>query len=252
MDLGLAGRVYLVTGGSAGLGLASARALVAEGARVVLGARDPDRLAAAVTELGPDQAEGVAADNADEASAERLVATAMGRFGRLDGALVSVGGPPPGGAMDTGDDAWRAAFESIFLGAVRLARTVATAPGVGEGAAILFVLSTSVRTPLGGLAVSNGLRPGLAMVAKTLADELGARGIRVNGILPGRFATDRMAEVDAGLSDEARRAALAMIPLGRQGDPAEFGAMAAVLLSPLASYVTGTVLAVDGGSLRTL
>jgi len=116
------------------------------------------------------------------------------------------------------------------------------------------VLSSSVRAPLPEMAISNGLRPGLAMVAKTLADELGPRGVRVNGLLPGRIATDRVAELDAstGDPDGARRAAEASIPLGRYGEPAEFGAVAAFLLSPAASFLTGVMLPVDGGLLRSL
>jgi 3-oxoacyl-[acyl-carrier protein] reductase len=251
MDLLVRDKAFIVAGGSRGLGFATARVLVDEGARVVVSGRDMERVREAVDELGADRAEGVAADNADPATADHLIGAAEGRFGRVDGALISVGGPPPGPVMATGDDAWRSSFESVFLGALRLARAVAEAAG-GDGASIVFVLSTSVRSPIPGLAVSNGLRPGLAMVAKTLADELGPRAIRVNGILPGRIATERMAELDAGADEAARRAALAAIPLGRHGQPEEFGRMAALLLSPVASYVTGSLLTVDGGALRTL
>jgi 3-oxoacyl-[acyl-carrier protein] reductase len=153
--------------------------------------------------------------------------------------------------MDTGDDTWRSAFETVFLGAVRLARAVAEVAGPG-GASIAFVLSTSVRSPIPNLAVSNGLRPGLSMVAKTLADELGHKAVRVNGIMPGRIATERLRALTDGDSEEARREDLASIPLGRYGEPEEFGRMAAILLSPIASYVSGSLLTVDGGSLRAL
>ena len=123
------------------------------------------------------------------------MAAAQGRWGRLDGALVSVGGPPAGEALALDDDAWRAGFESVFLGALRIARAVTSTLG-DEGGSLAFVLSSSVKQPIPGLAASNGLRPGLAMLAKTMADELGPRNIRVNGLLPGRLDTDRVRELD--------------------------------------------------------
>jgi len=249
LDLGLADKVFVVTGGSQGLGLATAQALVAEGARAVLSARDAAVLERAAASLGAGSAAWVAADNADPGTPQRLVAAARQEFGRLDGALISVGGPPGGTAMDTGDDAWRAAFESVFLGAVRLSRVLAGE--LPEGGALLFVLSSSVRVPIPSLALSNGLRPGLAGWAKTLADELGPRGIRVNGLLPGKMATGRIIELDARRGDpaEVRAAASQGIPLRRYGEPAEFGAVAAFLLSPAASYITGAMIPVDGGAL---
>ena len=124
MDLGLHDRVYIVTGGTRGLGRATAEALIVDGARVVVSSRSDDNVATAADQLG---AVGIAADNADPAAADRLVQATLDAFGRLDGALVSVGGPPPGGVMDVTDEQWRSAFESVFLGAVRLARAVATA-----------------------------------------------------------------------------------------------------------------------------
>ncbi|MFL6105341.1 MAG: SDR family NAD(P)-dependent oxidoreductase, partial [Marmoricola sp.] len=194
----LDGSAYVVTGGTRGLGLATARLLVAEGARALVTGRSQDNVDAAVVELGSG-ADGIVADSADPTSAERVVARALELFGRLDGALISVGGPPTGTAMGTPDEVWTSAFESVFVGALRTARSVAGAI-TGQGS-IAFVLSSSVRAPLANLAVSNGLRPGLAMVAKTLADELGPRGIRVNGLLPGRIGTERVAELDAGTGD---------------------------------------------------
>jgi 3-oxoacyl-[acyl-carrier protein] reductase len=249
VDIGLSGRVYIVTGGTRGLGRACADALVADGARVVVSSRDDIAVQQAVNELGgKESAVGVAADNADESTPERLLAAAKDNFRRLDGALISVGGPPAGDVMSTTDEQWQASFESVFLGAVRLARAIAET--LSEGGAIGLVLSTSMRSPIGGLAISNGLRPGLGMVAKTMADELGPRGVRVFGLLPGRISTARMLELAP--DEDTRRGLAEQIPLRRFGEPAEFGRVAAFLLSPAASYLTGVMVPVDGGALRAL
>ncbi|MEU6475906.1 SDR family oxidoreductase [Streptomyces sp. NPDC047017] len=247
MDLGLKDRVYVVTGATRGLGGAAARELVADGAKVVISGRDEQRVADAAAALGPNAA-GVAVDNADDGAPERLIAAARERFGGFHGILVSVGGPPPGFVADNTDEQWRSAFESVFLGAVRLAR--AAAAELEAGGAIGFVLSGSVYEPIPGLTVSNGLRPGLAGFAKSLADELGPRGIRVVGLLPGRIDTDRVRELDGLSADPAatRTASESRIPLRRYGTPEEFGRTAAFVLSPAASYLTGLMLPVDGGS----
>ncbi|MFE4921221.1 SDR family oxidoreductase [Streptomyces sp. NPDC056661] len=246
MDLELKDRVYIVTGATRGLGNATARELVADGAKVIITGRDEKRVEAAAAELGSD-AVGLAADNADPAAAQRLVDAAHERFGRLDGILISVGGPAPGFVADNTDEQWQSAFDSVFLGAVRLARTAAAA--LGEGGVIGFVLSGSVHEPIAGLTISNGLRPGLAGFAKSLAVELGPRGIRVVGVLPARIDTDRVRELDAlsGDAEASRAAAEARIPLRRYGTPQEFGRTAAFLLSPAASYLTGIMVPVDGG-----
>jgi 3-oxoacyl-[acyl-carrier protein] reductase len=270
MDLHLRDRVYLVTGGSRGLGFAAAEALVAEGARVVVSSPSEDSVAAAAARLADDAAVAdsvvwLAADNADAATPERLIATAEDRFGRLDGALVSVGGTPAGTVASTPDDAWRGSFESVFLGAIRLARVLGThltgsGNGLGSGAlagtggSVVFVLASSVRVPLAELAVSNGLFPGLAGVVKMLAEDLGPSGIRMNGILPVRIATERVRQLDAliGDPDEVRARKSEAIPLRRYGEPEEFGRVAAFLLSPAASYITGAMIPVDGGSIRAI
>lgn len=253
MDLKLTDRVYILTGATRGLGRATAEALVADGARVVISGRTADAAVAAAVELGgPDRAIGVAADNADTGAPARLLAAAHDAWGRVDGALISVGGPPGGQVAGMTDEQWTAAFDTVFLGAVRLAREIGAA--LDDGGALAFVLSTSVREPVPGLAISNGLRPGLAMVAKALADELGPRGIRVNGLLPGRVGTDRVAELDDATGDAAgsRERWQQWIPLRRYGDPAEFGRVAAFLLSPAASFVSGAMVPVDGGMSRGL
>ena len=297
MDLGLRDRAYLVTGGSRGLGFAAAQALVAEGARVLISAPHEATATAAVARLGqgdpPGAADWVVADNADPAAPGQLIAAARQRFGRLDGALISVGGSPGGTIASITDDQWHSAFESVFLGAVRLARTLAadlgaerepgsglgrgrggTAGGAvgrdgagqragggagagsartGTGGSIVFVLAASVRAPLPGLGISNGLFPGLAGVVKALADEHGPAGVRVNGVLPVRIATDRVRQLDAlaGDPDEVRARLSRDIPLRRYGEPEEFGRTAAFLLSPAASYTTGAMIPVDGGAIRS-
>jgi len=270
MDLGLRDRVYLITGGSRGLGFAAAQALVGEGARVLISAPHESTAAAAVARLIHDAAPHAAAwnvaDNADPDAPSQLITAARDRFGRLDGALISVGGSPSGTIADTGDDAWRSAFESVFLGAIRLARALAadlvdarhdsatTASSTGTGGSIAFVLAASVRAPLPGLAISNGLFPGLAGVVKTLADEHGPSGTRINGLLPVRIATDRVRQLDAllGDPDEVRARISKTIPLRRYGEPTEFGQAAAFVLSPAASYITGAMIPIDGGAIRSI
>ncbi len=245
MDLQLAGKVFVLTGASRGLGLATARVLTGEGAHVVLAARSPGVVDVA-HRLGGT---GVVCDLADVDAPERIVDAARTAYGRLDGALLSVGGPPAGTALGLTDDQWTSAFDSVFLGAVRMCRAVVD--GLDAGGSIALVLSTSVKAPISGLAASNGLRPGLAMLAKTMADELGGRSIRVNGLLPGRVDTDRVRELD-GPDPAVRAERAAAIPLGRYGEPEEFGRVAAFVLSPAASYVTGAMIPVDGGATRAL
>jgi 3-oxoacyl-[acyl-carrier protein] reductase len=251
MDLGLTDRVYILTGASRGLGRGTADVLVAEGARVVVSARDQASVDAAVAELGPSSV-GVAADLGDPDTPERLIDAALAHHGRLDGVLVSVGGPPAGGVLDVSDEDWTGAFGSVFLGAVRMVRTAV--PALDEGGSIALVLSRSVKEPLDNLAISNGLRPGLGMLVKSLAGEVGPRGIRVNGLMPGVLDTDRIRELNAGAEDPAaaRRSAEGAIPLRRYGRPDEFGRVAAFVLSPAASYVSGALVPVDGGAQRPL
>ena len=269
MDLGLRDRVYLVTGGSRGLGFAAAQALVADGARVLLSAPHEATASSAAARLAPDVAADVAAwvvaDNADPATPGRLIAAARDRFGRLDGALISVGGSPPGTVAATTDEAWRSAFESVFLGAVRLARVLAAdLGGTGDGGAVggsltgaggsIWFTDPGLRVPLAELAISNGLFPGLAGVVKTLAGELGPAGVRINGLLPVRIATDRVRELDAlrGDPDEVRARLSRHIPLRRYGEPEEFGRAAAFVLSPAASYITGAMIPIDGGAISSI
>ena len=253
MDLGLAGKAFIVTGGTRGLGLATARALVDEGACVLVVGREPTTAQAAAEQLG-GSATWLAGDLSDASLPDSATQACIAAFGCVDGALVSVGGPPPGSVLTTSDAAWESAFASVFLGSVRMMRTAVEAVSTTAGhGSIAVVLSTSAQELAGGLSASNGLRPGLAMLVKDLADEVGHLGIRVNGLLPGRIATDRLLGLEQATGDpeQARAASVAEIPLGRHGDPGEFGRVAAFVLSPAASYVTGTLIRVDGGLTRS-
>lgn len=247
MDLELAGKAFIVTGGTDGLGLAATKILTAEGANVLVTGRTEARLPQAREELGPyaDKVAFLAGDNADAGLPARLDGAVAERWGRLDGLLVSVGGPPAGKALTTDDATWRQAFESIFLGTVRLVRDLSAV--MSDGGAIALVLAVSAKEAAPTLPISNGLRPGLALLAKSFADELGPRNIRVNTLLPNLFATGRVRQM---LGDA--EPPVANLALKRIGDPAELGRMAAVLLSPAASYVTGAALSVDGGQLKGL
>lgn len=250
MDLGLDGRVFLCTAASAGLGLASARALVAEGARVGLVARPGDKLDAAARELGP-AALAIPGDLCDAEVADQAVRRLTEHFGRIDGAVVSVGGPPRGSVLEVDDQTWQQSFNLVFLAALRVVRAVCA---VQPAPRLALVLSSSTKSPLDHMAPSNGLRPGLGMLVKQLADEIGPAGGRAVGLLPGTIATDRITELTNAAEDpDAAMAQYAQdIPLGRMGDPAEFGQVAAFLVSDAASYVTGAMIAIDGGRSRTL
>jgi 3-oxoacyl-[acyl-carrier protein] reductase len=246
---------FVVGGGSRGLGRAVAEELVREGARVLLVARGEESLAEAAAALGP-LATPVAADLGSPGGAD-AVARAVDEHagGRLDGALVNQGGPPPGNALDLTDDDWRLAFELCVAGPIRLVR--ALAPRFAAGASVVFVASSSTRRPIPGLDASNVLRPGVAALVGCLARELGP-AVRVNAVSPGRFDTERGEAVlearagERGVSVEEERARMeAAIPLRRFGETAELARAAAFLLSPASSYVTGANLAVDGGLVVT-
>ena len=257
MDLELHERTFIVSGASKGLGLATAESLVREGANVILMARDAARLQSVAESLG-DSATAVSGDLDDPDLVARGINRAYEAYGRLDGALVSVGGPPAGSVLTTTDEQWSSSFGTVFLGGLRMMREVARntasqgSEKAGVGSSIAIVLSSSAIQVLTGISISNGLRPGLGLLVTDLADEVGPLNVRVNGLLPGRFDTQRVRELDAatGDADANRQRLSAAIPLRRYGSAEEFARVATFVLSPAASYVTGTLIAVDGGSTR--
>jgi len=254
MDLGLTGARALVGGGSGGLGGAVAAALRGEGAQVGLVARPSGRLDAAAAAL---DALAVPADLATPDGPASAVAAGVEAFGGLDLLVVNSGGPPPGRFADLDEAAWTRAIDGTLWSAVRLLQSALPHLREGRDPAILVILSSSVREPIPALTTSNLIRPGLAGLIKSLVEEIAP--IRINGLAPGRLATDRIAVLDANRAatagitvEEVQRRTMERIPLGRYGDPAELGRVAAFLLSPAASYVTGAIVPVDGGMVRAL
>ena len=255
MDLGLAGKLFVVGGASRGLGRAVAEQLVAEGSRAILVSRDENALAQTARRLG-EGAHPLAADLSDPRSVEEIAGAAREIGGDLGGVLVNSGGPPFGAALDLDDEQWLAAFSSLVAGPIRLLR--ALLPLMGDGASVLFVTSSSVRQPIPNLDASNVLRPGVAALAKCLARELAPK-IRVNSLAPGRIDTERARSLDAstaralGISkEEARSRASEALPMGRYGEPQEIGRAAAFLHPPAASYINGVPLQAHGGSASAL
>jgi len=254
MDLRLAGARALVGGGSGGLGSAIGAALVAEGSTVGLLARPGTKLDAAAGALG---ATAIPADLSTRDGPADAVASAVAAFGGLDLLVVNSGGPPPGTFDELDEAGWQSAIDGTLWSAVRILREALPHLRDGRDPAILVILSSSAREPIPGLTTSNLIRPGLAGLIKSLVPEIAP--VRINGLAPGRIATDRIAQIDAarsrqtGLSvDEVARQTVARIPLGRYGEPAELGRVAAFLLSPAASYVTGAIIPIDGGMIRAL
>lgn len=262
MSLGLENARALVMGSSRGLGYAVAEALASEGARLALVSRDRERVQAAAERLRTGtgaEVHALTADLADPDAPARAVADARERLGGLDALLNNTGGPPPGAFEALDDAAWARGFELTLMSVVRTLRSALPILSEDGGGAALTVLSSSVGRPIPNLDLSNTFRPALAALTVSLSKQWAPRGVRVNGLAPGRILTDRTEELDRARAERGnttkeavRAASIAAIPLGRLGAPEEFARAAAFLLSPAASYVSGVVLRADGGMVDCL
>jgi 3-oxoacyl-[acyl-carrier protein] reductase len=242
MDLGLAGRTAIVCGASSGMGLAVAEALAAEGANVAMFARRRDLLEREAERVG---ALAVRGDLTVPTDLARLVEATVDAFGGIDVLVNNGGGPPPGPAAGTSDDAVEEAVELLLLSTIRLTNLCLPHLERSGCGRIVNIESSSVRAPIDNLALSNALRPGVVGWMKTLAREVGPKGITVNTIAPGRIDTERLRAVGGAVE-------VAQIPLGRLGEAAEIAAVTCFLASERAGYVTGAVVPVDGGLTRNL
>lgn len=249
MDLGIEGRTALVTGASKGIGLGIARALVAEGARVAISSRSQERIEAAAADAG---ATPFVHDSADLEAAPALLDSVQRRLGPLDVLVTNTGGPPMGpDPLGFGREQWEAAYRDLVLAPMALIERAI--PGMRERGfgRVVNVASSAVREPIPVLMLSNSHRSALLAAFKTLARYVAADGVTVNSVLPGRIATDRIAE-NAGSIEAAEAAATEQVPAARLGTVEEFAAVAAFLCSERASYVTGTAVLVDGGLTQSI
>ena len=259
MDLGLKGKVAMVAGASRGLGFAVAQALANEGALVSIASRDEASIGEAAKRLGCDQVLATPLDVRSAEGIQRWTRATEDRFGGVDLLFANGGGPPAGAALSFDDAAWQGAVDLLLFSALRMVRAAVPSMTARGGGAILMSTSSSVKEPIQNLGLSTVLRASVSALAKTLALELAASGIRVNQIVPGRIDTDRVRQLDEingkkqGVSaEQAKAKSMLSIPMARYGEPEEFGRVAAFLLSNAASYMTGATVQVDGGLIRSV
>lgn len=245
MDLELKGRRALVLGSSGGLGKAIAQTLVKEGARVAICSREEARIQATAKEIGAEV--GIALDLTAPGNGREVVRRAAKALGGVDILVTNTGGPPKGTFLEVSTEQWQAGFQSLWLSAVESIQEALPAMQQAKFGRILLVTSVAAKEPMKSLTISNGLRAGLLGLTKSLSDEVAASGVTVNALLPGYTATDRMRQL--GVPEEKISAD---IPARRLGKPEEFAAVATFLASPLAAYVTGQAIAIDGGWMRSI
>jgi 3-oxoacyl-[acyl-carrier protein] reductase len=244
LQLQLESRRALVMGASSGLGKAIAHALVSEGARVAICARNAERVAAAATELG---AEGIVADLSVPGAAAAAVGEAEKRLGQLDVLVVNTGGPAPGLFVELKDSAWRESFEGLWMSAVGAIRAAIPGMRARRWGRIIVITSIAAREPVPKLMLSNSLRAGLHGLVNAVSKEISPDGITINALMPGYTLTERLAELQLDLTKLA-----AQIPARRLGRPEDLAAVAVFLASEPAAYVTGQAIAVDGGLLQSI
>jgi 3-oxoacyl-[acyl-carrier protein] reductase len=247
MDLGLAGRVALVTGGSKGIGRAIAAGLAAEGARVAISSRSRDQLAAAAGELG---VHAFVHDNADLDAIPQLIEEVQAALGPIDILVTNTGGPQASPApLHHSQDEWEAAYRTLVLAPIQLIAAVMDGMQERRFGRIVNVGSSTVREPSPTLMLSNSHRSATLAALKTIARDVAPDGVTVNTVLPGRIATDRLYDL-YGSKEAAETLCVSEIPAERLGTPDEFAAAVVFLCSAPASYITGTALLVDGGLTR--
>lgn len=258
MDTDIHGNAALVTASSSGLGKGAARALVREGANVVVNGRDESRLESTVAELdaeGDGDVVGVQGDLSDPDVPKRLIERTVDEFGGLDHLVTNAGGPPHGAFMETDDDDWYEAYDLLVMSTVRLIREAEPHLRESDNGTVVNITSISVKEAIDSLVLSNSVRMSLIGLEKTLSNEL-APDVRINAILPGTHETERVEEaiqhhIEAGDLDnyeEGVEARVTNIPLNRMGDPIELGELAAFLSSPRSGFITGEVVRIDGGA----
>ena len=250
MDLGIEGRTALVMGASKGIGRGIAAALAREGARVAISSRSLQSLEATAREI-EGEVVAVPADTGDLERLRALPGEVAEKLGPVEILIANTGGPPPGGALDNSPEEWEAAFRSLVLAPKVLIEGVL--PGMRERGwgRIVNVSSSSIREPIQGLTLSNANRLAALGLLETLADEVGGDGITVNTVATGMFATDRLADPQGSLAG-AEEAARQRVPAKRLGTPEEYGDLVAFLSSERAAYLTGVVVPLDGGLLRSI